>query len=450
MPRGILRGETRLQISVTRLKKAVKNLQEKVVLLTFQNHQKDLKITELENQLINKESQRKELLSYFYKPNKPEGSAKPRGKKPGSQGYHRPAPPESSVTQEHRWSLKKCPMCNHHVGDAADTVVKYEEDIVLVPHVTVSKHIITRHWCSHCEMYVKDPRVPQISRIGKNVLAYVLYSRYRLNLPISKIQESLRDLHNFKISEGEIVEKLKEAEQLFGKDYQSICELIKQAKVVHADETGWRMDGENWWLWVFVTSEGNTRYTIEETRGKGVAQDALGNKQDRVIISDGYAAYKNLNGAKQQCWVHLLRAAKLRSMELYGELARLYQKLLLELEKPIPGRNVPYFTGELEKMIKKKYEESLAQKVQQRIQRDLSAFLTCLSFEGVKPENNTAERAIRPQVIMRKIFGGSRSLAGAKAHEVNSSVLTTLRNQNPNKNFIQALTELIDKRHSGL
>lgn len=450
MPRGILRRETRLQISVTRLKNAVKNLQEKVVFLTRENKEKDKIIASLEARLINKESQRKELLSYLYKPNRKSGESKPKGKKPGSQGFHRPTPSESSITQEHRWSLKKCPICNRQVGETVDTVVKYEEDIVLVPHVTVNKHVITRHWCSHCETYVKSPKVPPIQRIGKNVLAYVLYSRYRLNLPISKIQESLRDLHNFKISEGEIVEKLKEAEQLFGKDYQSICELIKQAKVVHGDETGWRMDGENWWLWVFVTSEGNTRFTIEETRGKGVAQYALGTKADRVIISDGYAAYKNLEGAKQQCWVHLLRAAKLRSMELYGELARLYQKLLLELEKPIPERTVSHFTGELEKMIKKKYDEPLAEKVQQRMQRDLSALLTCLSFDGVKPENNTAERAIRPQVIMRKIFGGSRSLAGAQAHEVNTSVLTTLRNQNPNKNFMQALTELIDKRRSEL
>lgn len=450
MPRGILRRETRLQITITRLKNSVQNLQKRVVELKRQSRAKDRQIEILETLLHNKEAQRKELLSYLYKPNKHDGAVKPKGKKPGSQGYHRPLPKESQVTEEHTYSLKICPMCKHHVGNAVDTVVKFEEDIELVPRNIVKKHTITRHWCSHCETYVKSPKVPLIQRIGKNVLAYVLYSRYRLALPISKIQESLRDLHNFTISEGEIVEKLKEAEQLFGKDYQSICELIKHAKVVHADETGWRMDGENWWLWVFVTSEGNIRYTIEETRGKGVAEDALGKKRDRVIISDGYAAYKNLEGAKQQCWVHLLRAAKVRSMELYGQLAELYQKLLLELEKPIPKRDAPHFKGELEKMIKKKYDEPLADKVRQHIQRDLPAFLTCLDFEGVKPENNTAERAIRPQVIMRKIFGGSRSLAGAKAHEVNSSVLTTLRNQNPDKNFMQALTELIDKRRSEL
>ncbi len=136
---------------------------------------------------------------------------------------------------------------------------------------------------------------------------------------------------------------------------------------------------------------------------------------------------------------------------MYSELAKLYQKLILELEKGIVERNTPYFTGELEKLLEKQYgADVLAEKVQNRIARSLPDLLTCLKFEGVKPENNTAERALRSQVIMRKIFGGSRSLAGAKAHEVNTSALTTLKNKNPDKNFLQTLSELIDKRYSGL
>lgn len=448
--RGQLTVEVRQKTVITRLKNNAFKLRQEIKILKQEIKEKNKIISNLESKLINKESQRQELLTYLYKPNKEEGVARLKGKKPGSQGYHRPNPPESAVTEEHNYTLKRCPMCHEAVGDVVDTVIKYEEDITLVPHNIIKKHIITRHWCSHCEIYIKSNKIPQTSRIGKNVLAYILYSRYRLNLPLSKIKESLRDLHSFKISEGEIVEKLKEAEQLFGKDYQSISELIKEAQCVHADETGWRMDGENWWLWVFITSEGQTRYVIEESRGKGVAQDKLGGKKDRVIISDGYRVYENLKGYKQQCWVHLLRAAKLRSLALYQDLAIIYQKLLLELEKIINQRNKQYFREELERLIKKKYNEELAVKVQERIKRQLSAFLTCLDFDGVKPENNTAERALRSQVIMRKIFGGSRSLAGAKAHEVNSSVLTTLKNQNPDKNFLQALYELIEKRHSEL
>lgn len=236
---------------------------------------------------------------------------------------------------------------------------------------------------------------------------------------MEKIQESLYDLYNFKISQGEISEKLKDAQELFGKDYEAITALIQEATVVYADETGWRMNGSNWFLWVFVTTRG-VQYVIEDTRGKRVAERVLGEKTDRVIISDGYAAYQNLKGNKQQCWVHLLRKAKLHSPTLYTDLVILYKKLLLELEKPREQRNRKKFEDDFLLLIKKKYQEQESHKVQERMSRHKHVLFTCLSYDGVLPENNTAERAIRPQVIMRKISGGSRSFSGVKAHQVNT------------------------------
>lgn len=438
---------------MTRLKQSVEHCRLKIKEQALLLKEKDRRIEELEAKLVDKESQRKELLSYLYKPGKKDEESLPRGKKPGAPAYHRPIPPDSVVTQEYTYTVRKCPICKEGVGDIVDTVVKYTEDIVLKPHPLVTKHTITRHWCSNCETYVKSPDVPPITRIGRNAMGYILYARYRLRLPMKKIQESLLDLYDFKISEGEIVATLKDAETLFGKDYAAIVVLIQEAKVVYADETGWRMDGRNWWLWVFATTKG-TQYVIEDTRGKGVPERMLGNKKDRVIISDGYAGYQNLPGDKQQCWVHLLRSAKLHSPALYEDLVLLYKKLLLELEKPISKRDKEQLKKEFTLLIEKKYPEPTVEKVKGRMRRHAPFLFTCLLHDGVLPENNTAERAIRPQVVMRKIFGGSRSLAGAKAHQVNSSVIETLRKQNPDANFFDVMLPLLEKRmeerHSGV
>lgn len=447
--KGHLSKEIRLQISITRLKKGMHKLREEVFELIRSNKEKDRKIAELEAKLEDKEFQRKELLSYLYKPGKKSDQAKPRGKKPGSLAYHRAVPPESAVTQECTYTLKQCPICKKAVGGVVDTVVKYTEDITLKPRPTVTRHTITRHWCSHCETYVKSPDIPPISRIGIKTMGYILYARYRLRLPMERIQESLRILYDFKISEGEIVALLKDAETLFGKDYEALTVLIQEAKAVYADETGWRMDGKNWWLWVFTTTTG-TQYVIEDSRGKGVAEKALGEKEDRVIISDGYAAYKNLPGEKQQCWVHLMRVAKLHSPGLYEDLVVLYKHLLLELSKPLGQRDKEKFQEWLATLITKPYTEASAEKVQERMRRHSTFLFTCLDYDSVLPENNTAERAIRPQVVMRKIFGGSRSLAGAKAHQVNSSVIETMRKQNPDANFFDVIMPLLEKRRSEL
>ena len=445
--RGQLSKETRLTISVTRLKNGMKELREEISELKRSNREKDKTIALLREKLEDKEAQRKELASYLYKPGKKEGPGKPRGKKPGAPAYHRPLPKPEAVTEEHRYALRQCPACRKPVGAAVDTVVKYEEDIALKPPPTVKKYVISRHWCSSCETYVRSADIPPIRRIGINTLGYVLFARYRLRLPLNKIQESLQDLYDFKISEGEIVVLIKEAEILFGEDHEAIIALIREARVVYADESGWRMDGKNWWLWVFRAKDG-TRYMIEDTRGKGVAEEALGDKEDRVLSSDGYAAYQNLKGDKQQCWVHLLRVAKLHSPKLYADLALLYKKLLIELGKPIRERDKKRFEEGLAGLIGKKYPEPGAKKVQARMVRHTPFLFTCLSYEEVLPENNTAERAIRTQVVMRKIFGGSRSLAGARAHAVNSSVLETMRQQNPDQGFCEVVQPLLEERWS--
>ena len=301
---------------------------------------KDSTIQQLRNQLADKEAQRKELLGYLYRETKKKEGKQQREKRSGS--YHRPKPTPKDITEQRTFSLNRCPLCSTHVGEAVDEVTKYEEDIDLRPRKTVKAYTITRHWCPKCETFVKSQQVPAIQRIGLNVLGYILYGRYRLRLPINKIQESLRDLFDFGISEGEITEKLKEAETMFGKDYKAICELIKTAKVVYADETGWRMDGENWWLWVFVTDQG-VRYLLEGNRGGGVPREALGKKQDRVLVSDGYKVYDKLPGEHQQCWAHLLRVAKLASPLMYADVAQLYVDLGDELLKPINDRDPPRF-----------------------------------------------------------------------------------------------------------
>ena len=447
--RGHLNNEIRLQTSVTRLKQGMEKLRQKIAELTRSNKEKDRKIVELEAKLVDKEAQRKELLSYLYKPNKKDRESRPRGKKPGAPAFHRPIPKEEDVTERCIYTLHKCPMCSGPVGEAVDTVVKYEEDIDLKPRPIIKKHTITRHWCRHCETYVKAKNIPDTSRIGINVMGYILYARYRLRLPMQKIQESLRDLYNFKISEGEIVQKLKETQELFGQDYEAITILIQEAKSVYADETGWKMDGKNWWLWVFVTGRG-VQYVIEDTRGKGVPAKVLGSKTDRVIISDGYTAYQNLPGDKQQCWVHLLRKAKLHSALLYEDLVWLYKKLLLELEKPIPQRNRKKLEQEFDALLLKKYPNLEVHLVKNRMKRHRPWLFTCLEHDGILPENNTAERAIRLQVVMRKIFGGSRSLAGVQAHQVNTSVIETLRRQNPEASFFELILPLLEKRRSGL
>lgn len=446
-----LRNVTRLHaVARQRLIKLVQKLKEAHQVqaeLKRLLKEKDKTIEQLNHQLLDKEAQRKELIGYLYKETKKkENEQQPR--KLREEAYHRPKPNDLDITEKQTFTLTRCPACSHSVGEAVDTVIKYEEDIDLAPHKIIKQYTITRHWCPTCETFVKSNQVPPIHRIGLNVLGYILYSRYRLRLPLNKIKESLQDLHDFQISEGEITAKLKEARVFFDSDYDVIIELIQTAKVVYADETGWRMNGENWWLWVFVTKDG-VRYLIEHSRGGGVPREALGKKRDRVIVSDGYKVYDKLAGEHQQCWVHLLRVAKLASPLMYADLVQLYIQLGEELLKPISDRDPPQFKARLDEIRICNYQADSTQKLEKtrtRIKNHTDTLLTCLKHTDVLPENNTAEQAIRHQVVMRKIFGGSRSPDGAKTHEVNASVIATKLKQHPGENFFMVMLPLLTQR----
>ena len=75
--------------------------------------------------------------------------------------------------------------------------------------------------------------------------------------------------------------------------------------MVHADETGWRQNGNNGYVWTFSTP--TERYFLRRGRGKAVVDEALSESFSGVLVSDCYAAYHHYDGPKQRCWAHLLR-----------------------------------------------------------------------------------------------------------------------------------------------
>lgn len=93
----------------------------------------------------------------------------------------------------------------------------------------------------------------------------------------------------------------------------------------------------------------------------------------------------------------------------------------------------------MEVALKQVLEETLKQgspsdalRLIQRLQRHWHEWFTFLSFPEVKPDNNEAERALRPIVIHRKVSGGARSDWGAELVAQMFSFLETVRWQGGN------------------
>lgn len=81
--------------------------------------------------------------------------------------------------------------------------------------------------------------------------------------------------------------------------YEEIKEKIRHSPYVNGDETGWRVEGENWWLWVF-TNKATTLYQIDKTRSSKVVRNVLGKKYQGILSSDFYSAYNELKALAKQ------------------------------------------------------------------------------------------------------------------------------------------------------
>lgn len=183
-------------------------------------------------------------------------------------------------------------------------------------------------------------------------------------------------------------------------------------------------------LWVFA-SRRSTIYTIEETRGGGVARTYLGGATG-LLVRDDYRGYTRIPIPQQSCWAHLLRVARdLAALDgasddvhtLYGKLKTLFALLTEDIRQPFDRATrqelYTWYTNDLKRIMDAPLHAQDAKKVQVRIRQQGSNLLTALLHPEGTLTNNQAERDIRKLVVTRKISGGSQSKQGATTHAVN-------------------------------
>ena len=213
--------------------------------------------------------------------------------------------------------------------------------------------------------------------------------------------------------------------------------------MVHADETGWRQDGRNGYVWTFSTP--TQRYFLRRGRGKAVVDEVLGKEFAGVLISDFYAAYHHYNGPKQRCWAHLLRDIHdLRA--LYPDDALLAQWADAVHSVYVQAKAFSHLSGQQRRIAQLALEQRLLAlchpyrdapsaahaKLCRRIERHLKDLFVFVAELEAPPDNNAAERSLRPVVISRKIRGGTRSVQGTDTKMTLASIFGTWRAQGLN------------------
>jgi transposase len=341
--------------------------------------------------------------------------------------------PRSRPTEYVQHGYERCPDCGYRLRGRA--VARRREVLELrVAPVSVVEHQILRRYCPACRAY-KTPRgsfaglVLGQSRIGVRLASLIGTLRTSARLPLAQIRQVLAQVYGLRLSVGGLQDILARLRVRLAPVAEEFRAQTRASPVQHMDETGWRQDGQNGYLWVQATDgPAATRlYTFHPSRAGQVARDLLGDFGG-VLSTDFYVAYDQYPGPKQRCWAHLLRDAhKLaddypdrpdvqdwvgalkdlfagaRALALAGRTQRERDRVARHLERRL-------------RLLARCYRQTAdhpAQVLATRLHRYESELFEFVRTPGVSPTNNLAERAVRPQVIARKISGGSRSAAGS-------------------------------------
>ena len=297
-----------------------------------------------------------------------------------------------------------------------------------------------KRWVAPADL---DDVVVGKQRLGVGLVSLIATLRETGRLPIRTIQWLLDTVYELHLSVGGITAVLHGVAKRGVSTMEAVRERVRASPVVHADETGWREDGVNGYVWTFSTP--TERYFVRRGRDKGVVDDVLGVEFDGVLVSDFYAAYNHYPGLHQRCWAHLLREIHdLR--QLYPEDDGLTQWATAVRAVYDDACQVTHSDTGVRQQQQHRLEERLMsscrpfledtlavqRKLCRRVERFLPELLVFVSQPMVPPDNNAAERSLRHLVTSRKISGGTRSPQGSATKMALASLFGTWQAQGIN------------------
>lgn len=391
----------------------------------------------------------------FVKANIPNKPARKPGRKKGHPAALRPMPQRIDVHEQVNVPIDNfgkpcCPQCRSQLSD-----VEHHERLVeeLIPSkILTTCYHTTSGWCPCCRKSVESraenqPPAADLphAQLGLNALATAMVMRVCYRLPLRQITRLFQQLPGLKISPGAIVKQIKRVAKWLEKQYHRLKLVIRAAGVVHADETGWRTNGKNGYLWTLSTA-GHTLYHVDRSRSAEVIAELLGRAfghDGQTLVSDFYSVYDQFDASQQKCLTHLLRElretvarrSELAEHEFFKRCKRLVQDMLRlkkrrkELKSAEYEHQVGLIERRLEQLAVARWNDADADRLAGRLSKYRTRLTTFLHKADVDGTNNAAERALRPAVVMRKISGGSRSETGAQAWAILSSVMRTAEQQ---------------------
>jgi transposase len=455
--------ETRLSI----LEKENAELRQQNSLLFEQVEQLQSKVEQL-LRLLEEKAVKKDSHNSHNPPSQDKGAPKRNqsrrkksGKKSGGQKGHKGytlemrEDPESIVILQSDY----CSKCGEDLGRVEQSMVSRRQVLELPPiKLECIEYQQMGCSCPHCAHQQKAdyPRnVAAPIQYGSSVISLIVYLNVFQYIPYNRLKDFFANVLNHSISEGTISNVLVKAASKAQFIYDEILEEIKRSIYVGGDETGVKVNGEKWWIWVWQNVK-NTYLIASANRGFKTIETLFPEGLPNAIVgTDRWAAQlKTQTKGKQLCIAHLLRDL-IYLIELErGQWAQQFKTLLLKALKirndcdekqtalVASDQKAQDLEQQLDKLIiaylnEKEYPKSLT--FQKSMLKHRPYLFTFLYNLEVPPDNNGSERAIRMAKVKLKISGMFKS--GQHIFCTLRSVCDTLRKRNLNMHSI--MTQIV-------
>src|SRR5205823_14326499 len=130
------------------------------------------------------------------------------------------------------------------------------------------------------------------AQLGANALALALAALLRVNyrLPYRQVAQLFADVAGLRVSAAGVCRQVERVAGAMRGEYLHLRRLVRSSPVVNMDETGWRVDGKNGWLWAMLCPKA-TVYHADRSRGGQVAERLVGRAYGGTLIADFYGGY---------------------------------------------------------------------------------------------------------------------------------------------------------------
>src|SRR3989338_1007129 len=347
---------------------------------------------------------------------KPKAVGKKKGRPSGLLGETRPNPtPDKTIESK----FKRCPNCKKRKLVWLGKEERFIEEIPEPQPVKVTKFVNNIYLCACCgeNVIAKQKDCPDAGRFGNRVLAETALMKFEERQTFRKIKDSLERRWKLYVTPASIMHLNQRVSFALEAEHTKLIAKIRASDVVYADETSLRINGIKSWIWIFVAKDA-VLCVIRKSRGSGVVKEILGDSEG-ILVCDGWKPYTSCRRVIQRCWAHLLREAdETESKKLYELLCQLFADAKSGIERTEAEER-------LRSILSHCYKGEKSVNLLKKIRNGFDNWFTFLTYPYVEPTNNTAERALREHVVIRKIIGGLRSETGARVHEVIMSCFAT-------------------------